>query len=597
MTDVLGGPATGIDPITFEVLANAFSAVVDDMGVMIEKVSFSTVTTIGKDYACVLADPTGDVFARGAGGLPLITGTAAPRIKAVLTHIDPADIDDGDVFLFSDPFMGGTHGQDVSAVMPVFDDGRLLAFVMSASHWPDTGGAVPGSFNSEATSTHGESLLITPIHIMREGRWDREVERLILRNVRIPEVIQGDLRGMIEACRTGRDQLLKLVDKYGRELIERQMVALLEHSERLLRQHVAAVPDGRYAFTDLIDRDPGSDSREPIEVGLDITIAGDRITLDFSRSGPEAIGPVNAPGSATRAAATSALKEVFHEVPWNQGFERVLEWVLPEGLVVNASYPRPVSGVAASPAEKVISLVHGCLIQAVPERCMACPTNLVNVSVHGVDARPGHGNEYVLYIWMAGGWGARPGRRDAHTSLFPLGPGTNLQPAESLERIYPVRFDAFELKPDSEGAGYHRGGFALQCPFRIVGADATVNVQGDRQRHHGWGAEGGDPPQGSNIVYAPGTADERELEIMSARNPVTADTPLDYWQAGGGGWRSPLTRPPEWVLDDVRDGLVSVARAREVYGVAVVVGGDGATLSHDAAETGRLRTAVRARAD
>jgi len=586
--------ATEIDPITFEVLENAFTAVVDDMGVMIEKVSFSTVTQVGKDYACVLATPEGDVFARGAGGLPLITGTAAARIKAVLRQIPPEDIDDGDVFLVSDPYLGGTHGQDVTAVMPVFADGSLVCYVMSASHWPDTGGPVAGSFNSDADSTHAESLMITPIHIIREWRWDFEVETFILRNVRIPKILKGDMRGMIEACKTGREQFLRLHDKYGRELLDAQAQALMDHSERLLRAEIEKLPDGTYSFTDWIDRDPGGETDDPIPVGLDVTVAGDTLTLDFSRSGPQAVGPVNASASATRAAAIAATKAIFFEVPWNEGFERAVEIVLPPASVVNAEYPRPVSGVAASPAEKVLASVHGCFMQVLPERSMACPTNLVNVSVHGHDGRPGrHDEEFVMYLWLAGGWGGRPGRRDANTSVFPIGPGTNLQPVETLERVYPIRFDAFELKPDSEGAGRHRGGFALQCPWRLTHGRGTLNVQGDRQRRPGWGADGGLSPEGTDLIYAPGTEQEKRVDIMSAGTRIEAGVRLDYRQSGGGGWGDPFTRPAQWVLDDVRDGLVTRERAEAVYGVVTDDPADILDAVVDEAATSRARARRR----
>jgi N-methylhydantoinase B len=578
-----------LDPITFEVLANAFSAIVDDMGVMLEKVSFSTVTHLGKDYSCVLATPQGDVFARGAGGLCLITGTAGPRIKAVLAQIPADDLHDEDVFLINDPFMGGTHAQDVGAVKPVFADGELVCFVMAASHWPDVGGPIAGSFNSGANSTHAESLLIPPVHIVREGEIDAEMERFIFRNTRIEPILKGDLRGMIEACRVGQTQYLKLHDKHGGELMRAQQQQLMDHSERLLRQAVADLPDGTWSFTDWIDQDPASGSDDPIPVGLDLTIEGDTVIADFSRTGAQCVGPTNATIHATRATVMTALKEIFHEIPWNDGFESVVDLRVPPGTCVSAQWPRPVSGVAASPAEKVLACIHGVMIEIVPERAMACPTNLVNLAITGLDTRPGReGEEFVVYIWLAGGWGGRPGARDAHTHLIPLGPGTNLQPAETLERIFPIRFDAMELKPDSEGAGRHRGGFALRAPFRAFADRATVNVQGDRQKLNGWGAEGGLAGEGNDLVYDP-EGEARRIKIMSVDNPVADGALVHLQQAGGGGWGEPATRDPQWVLDDFQAGLVSRERAEAVYGVALTEAADVLDVTVDAAATARLR--------
>jgi N-methylhydantoinase B len=583
-------PSGTIDPITYEVLAAAFTAVVDDMGAMLEKVSFSTVTQVGKDFACVLTDSGGDVFSSGTGGLPMLLGTGAARVKAVLEHIPEAKIDDGDCFLLNDPFMGGTHGQDVAAVMPIFEGGDRVAWVMSTSHWPDSGGPVPGSFNSAAISTHAESLMITPIHLIREGEWDDEVETMVMRNVRIPKVIRGDLRGMVEACKTGRERFLGLVEKYGRELIEAQMEAVVEHSERQFRALLAELPDGTWSFTDHIDRDPADDSDQPLAVGIDITIEGDGMIVDFSRADPQAKGPVNSSATATRAALMASLKAVFHEVPWNQGFERVVEIKLTPGSLVDAEYPHPVSGVAASPGEKILASVHGCLMQVVPERTMACPTNLVNVCIGGRDERPGHEDEeYLMYLWLAGGWGGRPGKRDAGTAVLPIGPGTNLQPVETLEKAYPVRFEAFELKPDSEGAGRHRGGFALRCPWQMTHGTATINSQGDRQRIPGWGAEGGLSPEATDLIYAPGTPEETRIDVMSANSVMEAGVRLDFHQSGGGGWQTPESRPAEWVLDDVRDGLVSAERAAEVYGVVVTEADDPLDIEIDAAATAARR--------
>jgi N-methylhydantoinase B len=587
--------AAGIDPITFEVLNNAFTAVVDDMGAMVEKVSFSSVTSIGRDYACCLATPQGDVFSRGMGGLPLITGSAPARIKGVLTTIPPEDLQEDDLILHNDPFLGGTHAQDVTTVMPVFWEGRLVALVMAASHWPDVGGAVPGSFNSEADSTHGESILIPPIHIMRRGIWQDAVERIILRNVRIPEVIQGDLRGLVEACRTGRDEFLKLFRKYGADLVEREMSAVMAHSEHLLRKALAALPDGTVSWEDQIDRDPGAQTDDPLPVSLDLTISGDHATMDFSRSAGQAVGPVNAPLSATVSAVGQVLKAVFHEIPYNDGIFRAIDVIAPPGCIFNAQWPRPVSGVAAAGGEKVISLMHGCFIQLLPERSMASPTNLVNISVHGFDERPGHGNEYVMYVWLCGGWGGRPGMRDNHTQLMPLAAGTKLQPAETLERLYPVQFDAWEIKPDSEGPGLHRGGFAFYNPFHITHGVASINCQGDRGRSSGWGFDGGQaPPHGNRLVYAPGTPEERLIDVMSAGTRIAPNVPLDYMQGGGGGWGDPLTRPPAWVVDDVRDELLSLSRARDVYGVVLHVRDDELGLYDiDEQATARRRAELR----
>lgn len=585
---------SGLDPITFEVLSNAFSSVIDEMGIMLEKVSFSTVTSEARDYSCALANAAGDIVSRGVGDLPLIGGTLHHRVKGILAHIPLDDIREGDVLLHNDPYIGGTHLQDVTALIPIFWEGELVALSHAASHWPDVGGPVPGSFNSEATSSHGEALVIPPVHIVRQGVWNVELERMILRNVRIPQVIQGDLRGLIEAVRTGEQQLHKLLAKYGVETIKAAMNAFMDYSEALLRQEIAKLPDGTVSWSDAIDRDPGARTDAPVPIGLDLTIDGDRAIFDFARSGPQGKGPINCTRSATWSGVIATVKAIFPHVPLNDGFMRALEVRLPDNCVLNAQYPAPVSGHAANSAEKIVSCVHGCFIQLVPERGMACPTNLVNISLFGHDERPGRDSDYVMYLWLCGGWGGRPVAGDNHTFMMPLAAGTRMQFAEVLERVYPVRIVGYGLKPDSEGAGQHRGGFALHSPFLVTHGEATINAQGDREVTPNWGFAGGQPSLGNHLEYAPGLPQNENIGVMRAGFRVEPEVLVDYWQGGGGGWGDPFARDPARVVDDVRNGLVTVARAREAYGVAVeIVDERLLVIEVDEAETARLRAAAR----
>ena len=587
----------GFDPITFEVLSNAFTAAIDEMGVVLEKVAFSTVTSEAHDYSCAITNSVGDVVSRGVGDLPLIGGTICFRVKAVLNTIPADDIRPGDVFIHNDPYLGGTHLQDVSIVLPVFYEGEMIACVQTCSHWPDIGGPVPGSFNSQATSSHAEALIISPSHIVREGRWNAELERMILRNVRIPEIIAGDLRGLIEAARAGEIQLRKLVDKYGRETILKAMDGFMSYSEKLLRQEIEKLPDGTVSFTDYIDRDPCAENDDPIPVGLDISVKGDRLTLDYTRSGKQALGPVNCTIAATSSTSVAVLKAIFPHIPLNDGFKRSFDLVLPDDCVINAKYPAPVSGHAANSAEKIVSVMHGCFMQLTPERAMCAPTNLVNISVFGKDTRRGRNEDYVMYLWLAGGWGARPIAGDAGTFMMPLAAGTRLLFAEMLERVYPILVEGYGMMPDSEGAGKFRGGFGLRWPFRVTDNRFSMNTQGDRETQVNWGFAGGQPALGNRLVYAPGTPQEESVSLMRSGFVGEAGALIDYWQGGGGGWGDPHERDPAKVLDDVRSGLVTLGRARDVYGVEVrLIDEDAMIFEVDEAATVALRnvTAIAA---
>jgi N-methylhydantoinase B len=557
-----------IDPVTFEVLRRALSSVVDEMAVMLEKVAFSTVVSEGRDFSGAICSPTGDLVAQGEQDLPLIGGTIPFRVKAIIEAIGDG-IDDGDMFLFNDPYLGGTHAQDVSLVMPVFWEGELFAFVQTSAHWPDLGGSMPGSFDSEAESCFEEALMIPPVHLVREGVLDEDILRLILRNLRVPRVVRGDALAMIEACKIGEARVKALLESYGPELLSAEMDAVMDYSERRLREEFAKLPDGVYEWSDAIDSDPALDNDDPLPVRLKMTIAGDQATYDFTGTAPQAGGPVNAPYSSCFSAAVATTKAVYPEIPVNQGLFRAIELIVPEGTVVSAQFPAPVSGVACGAAEKVVSCVHGCFMQLVPERSMACPANLMNICLGGFDPRPGREEDYVMYCWLAGGWGARPGRKDNFTALVPLASGTKLQPAEFLERAYPILVEGYGLEPDSEGAGRHRSGFGLRFPVRLTDGRAVLSVLGDRGTRVPWGYDGGHSPGNNGIVTKADTDSAESIGVMRAGVRVEDGDLLRYWCGGGGGWGHPFERPAEWVLDDVIDELVSVERARDVYGVVI----------------------------
>jgi N-methylhydantoinase B len=221
---------------------------------------------------------------------------------------------------------------------------------------------------------------------------------------------------------------------------------------------------------------------------------------------------------------------------------------------------------------------------------MACPANLMNICLGGPDERDDRGRDFVMYCWLGGGWGGRPGRKDNFTMLSPLASGTKLQPAEFLERSYPVLIDGYGLLPNSEGAGTHRGGFGLAFPIRVPHGTAGLAVLGDRGRLRPWGYDGGLEPLGNGMRVIVEDGEPEDIGVMSSGRRIKAGTRLQYWEGGGGGWGDPAKRPPDWVLQDVIDELVSVERAREVYRVAIEVG-DPEALEYavDEAETRRLR--------
>jgi N-methylhydantoinase B len=560
-----------LNPITFEVLRHALVGVVDEMADVLELAGFSLIVNQGRDLSASICDADGGLVAEGERDLPGHVGTIPFSTRGTLAWIGRENLHEGDVIIMNDPFIGGTHTMDVRCLMPVFWEGELICFVTNSVHWSDVGGPIPGSFNSGADSVLQEGLSITPIHLVREGELNQEVFRLILRNVRVPELTQGDIMAQIEACRTGQMRLHALCEKYGKELILAEMRALTDYAETLIREQFREIPDGTYSWTDYIDRDPGAAEEKPIKIELRMTIVGDAATFDLSDSDRHARGAVNAPSSLTMSAILVATRAVFPHIPANEGMNRALAVLIEPGTIVGAQYPAPVSGAFATVFDKVASCVYGCFSQVVPERVMAAPNAVGNFNL-GVQVQDDEGlREYIIYLWTEGGYGGRPGKKDNHSVITLYGSGSKNVPLEIHERLSPIRFESYEFITDSEGAGTHRGGFGIVKSFVLTEGEGVVSMIGDRGDRGPWGLDGGERGGVSGLMYGRGTPDELDIGVFSQDVGIQQGPVVELWEGGGGGWGDPLTRPLEWVLDDVMDGLVSVEKARDAYGVVIEV--------------------------
>jgi N-methylhydantoinase B len=238
----------------------------------------------------------------------------------------------------------------------------------------------------------------------------------------------------------------------------------------------------------------------------------------------------------------------------------------------------------------ICACVFGCFLQVLPERSMACSGNMTNMVVGGFDPRPDYERDFVMYIWKEGGYGGRPGKKDNHTAISLYASGTRNEPVEVQERVYPILTHRYEFITDSAGAGRHRGGMGVTRDFELTDGDATLSVLGSRGVQPVWGWEGGHEALGSGLIHDWGGEDELEIGVMRSGIHAKKGKVIRFWEGGGGGWQDPRTRPPEWVLEDVIDGFVSVEAARDVYGVAVrLVDEDAGAYEIDEAETGRLR--------
>jgi N-methylhydantoinase B len=557
-----------LDPVTFEVLKNAFTNTVDQMAEQILRTCHSFVI-FARDFSSSLCDIEGNTIMQGSQDIAVHVGTLHYTCKAVIEAFE-GDIHPGDVFAINDPYLGGTHFNDVRIIRPIFVDDEVIAYAQSNGHWADVGGTVPGSFDINAKEHFGEGLRIPPIRIWDKGKYLGDIVRMFASNTRAPDMIIGDLQAQAEATRVAEREILRLVEKYGKPTIMTAFSEVQDYVEILTRRRIAEMPDGVWETEDYIDYDPAiGEGLIPIKVKM--TIEGDQLSYDLSGSHPAVGTFLNAGFGSAFSGVIAGTKTFFPDVPLNSGFYRAVQVDLgPVGSVVNAPWPTAVTGFCSGPYEKIMNAIFELWSKLMPERALACSFNLEYLLVGGRDARQAEKPYFMWYDWMVGGWGGRNGRDGSNCTAPIFGVGLAVQPLEGQERLSPVVTTQHAIRTDSGGPGKFRGGCGVEKGATLTAAERTVmSYCCDRARSIAWGIEGGLPSLPHGVWLNPGREDERFLGAVFSNVPIVAGDMFTRPSAGGGGYGDPLERDPDHVCEDIADGYVSIDRALKDYGVVI----------------------------
>jgi len=394
-----------LDPVTLAILKGRLEQIADEMDATLYRSAFNPIIAEARDACHGIYHPTnGDTLVQGTQGLPIFVGAMSFAVRAVIEKVArEGGLDAGDTFLFNDPYAGGTHLNDFRLIRPIFRDGRLFCWLASVGHWLDIGGNVPGNFNARATESHQEGVRIPPVKLIRAGRMDQDILDILAANSRVPLSNWGDLNGQLNALDLGQRRLDALLDEYGAQTLEAGWSALLDRAEALMRAEIARLPDGSYAFEDFLDNDGITDT--PLPITLDMTITGDALHLDFSRTAAACQGPLNIARATAIACCYVALKHAFPDVPANAGVLRGVRFTIPETSLLSAEAPRPVGGYTET-ILRVIGVVFGALAQADPARATAAPFGTINaLSISGTRA---DASRFVMFSFFGGGLGGNP---------------------------------------------------------------------------------------------------------------------------------------------------------------------------------------------
>ncbi len=570
--------------MTLAVIQSGLQQVCNEMDLAFCRAAFSPVISETMDRSDgIYHRETGELIAQGELGLPVFVGTMQFSTQAVIDRVraDRVALDEGDVFIVNDPYLGGTHLMDVKFVKPFFYRGALWCWLANTGHWPDVGGIVPGGFSANATEVEQEGLRLPPVKLYKRGILDREILSIILSNIRIADQRIGDIKAQAAALAIGERRLTALLDRYGADTVDRAIGELKARAAQQMRAKIAAIPDGVYDGEAFVDSDGVVD--EPLRIAMKVTKAGERLRFDMAGSSPPCRGPMNSVLATTKSSVYLAIKHVFPDVPINAGMFEPLEIVEPEGTFLYARYPRPVSGCAAEVSQRIAEAVFGALVKAIPDQLFAAPAGTSgNLSVGGYD--PVRKRSYVMYVISGGGYGGSARGDGISNGCSTIGI-SKTTPIEVMEQYYPVLFEEYSLHEGSGGPGEHRGGFGVNYKFRLRRGEARASMVMDHGRYGPQGARGG-RDGGVNRVRVMHGASAYDPPHLSKDQDIALDAGdvIEVSTPGGGGFGDPFRRSPELVARDVARGYYTRAQAVNWFGVALSEDG-----SVDVAGTARLR--------
>jgi N-methylhydantoinase B len=573
-----------IDPITLALFQNRLDYIARQMGWVMIRTSRSPIFNQSHDFSCFIADEKGNLVSQ-ADGIPIHTGGGGFAIRALL-DIFGGDISDGDVFVLNDPYVaGGNHLPDWVIARPVFVGSELVAFTCNRAHQSDIGGGAAGTYNSSATEIWHEGLRLPPLRLVEKGQTREDLWSLLLLNSRMPHFMDGDLRAMTGSTDIGRDLVIETMERFGLTEGRQCFAGVLDHGESLMREAMARLPDGVYEGESGFDDDCFEDVTLPIQVK--ITIAGEEATVDFTGTADQIRGFKNSSVANTYSSVYSALSTFFDpSIPRNEGTFRSVTVIAPEGTLVNARPPAPMTMCTVFPAQQIIHSIWQALGKADPSRaCAGWGMNAFPLSsAAGYD-----GHVSTMYHWGAASGGGAVDGRDGFVQVGPMCAfGALILPnAEMSEQLYPVRVQRQELRLDGAGAGKYRGGPGAYYVADIL-FPSEVSFRAESVKESwSYGTNGGTRGTTSTVTLTPVGGKTYNCPTYGVID--IEPSRLELISGGGGGWGDPLERDADRVLRDVSDEVVSVEAAHDVYGVVL----DASRTSVDGQQTDARRQALR----
>jgi N-methylhydantoinase B len=577
------------DPITVEVLRSALPAIADEMSYVLKRTSYNMMIYEVGDYSCAILDREGNLLAQNGGGVSHFLADMGVVIRDGVQRIKK--FEPGDVILMNHQAVCGQHLNNMCVYTPFFWQGELFGFTIIRAHWIDVGGYSTGfGAGSAASDPWLEGLQFNQLKIYEAGKPNETLLTMIADNIRYPESSMGDLEAQTTACNLGLKRMEELFAKYGKATVEECIQRIFAESEMHCRQVISEFQDGSYEFETEFD-DSAAAQDGPVRIHVKVTVDGSDMTIDLSGCSGERNSGIN---GRTLAAPYIAYKALTSPIdPVNEGSFKALKVILPEGCFMMAKFPAPMAGWSVA-LPSVIDAILAAMAPARKDMTPAAHKGAMgdNMTFFGVD--PKDGKRFVVQSTEGGGWGGRPFEDGPSASCTICQGDVRNGPIESLEQRFPIIVEQRGMRTDSAGAGTFRGGLGLDVKVRNLVAGRWNITQTGRHRVPPWGLWGGHTGgKPDRLVLKAG---ENDWKSVNANwYPVPPESRVIIRSAGGGGWGDPLEREPMRVIDDIRDGFVSIEAAKSEYGVVAKVIGKGGldAIQLDADATRRLRQEMR----
>ena len=548
-----------LDPITVEVVRNKLDGVGNEMQLTLLRSSFSPIVREGLDASASLFTLEGETLAQ-AVAIPIHLATMIPVVRRIIQEYPPSTMREGDIYLMNDPYLGGTHLPDIALVMPIFAEGRPIAFGATMTHHQDIGGMSPGSIPTNATEIYQEGLRLPPLKFREGSEFNETLVKILRLNSRIPDIFMGDIHAQVSACTVAARRITELAGVYGADMLEAIFADLLNRSEAMTREALRKIPEGTYKYVDFNDND-GIELDRRIRIEVAVTIKDGTFSCDFTGSSAQVRGPFNVVPSGSQAAAFFAVRTITGKhIPTNGGCFRAVSLTLPRGSILNPVEPAPVNARSAT-IKRACTAILGALREVMPEVIGAdAAGEMLALMFGGIGS---NGRPYVVGELVAGGSGAGP-RSDGVDVIETDATNCMNLPVESFERDAPIRIHRTSLRQDSGGAGTFRGGLGIVREYEVLEGEVTFTHRGERHFCAASGAFGGEPgTMAQSIIYR--NTGERETVPSKLVTRLFKGDRVVIETAGGGGFGEPSKRNRDSVGADVANGKTSKEAAKTTY--------------------------------